>query len=611
MALRWTFQFKTKADRLCQVDIYDNTFSGTATILDQRNANAPGYPDDDPVLIQETHDDNLLNVIRTKTGYINLIERQTDALRDMYPSTNDQCDVIITYGGVVVFKGYVQAQSFANDYMGNYHKVKLPIMSYMESLVDKPLPDRLASDNGTTVTFGEIFGDAFRIYEYLVMPNIGASDDDYNDIHPLNIPIFVNAVFPYNDDYNYGIQEDGVTPSVYSPITYGEFIEAFCNMFGFIAHDMGGTLLFTRFDYDGDYIRCPMSDIEYPDEFSVVIGSSATEMNISNVFSIASDRNKRDAADSVQSLRINYDEAEMPFKINFDISKYVEFDYYRKDGAMEYKGRDLESNHFSTQVPLPSQKIRIGGDMDGTYLHCYYGIDKYTDKTEDKAMVTVICPTPARIYPMRMKMKIETTHPGLVVRAWVKSGGQYYDPYGESDIWVDDDTYYDYQFTEHSGNEYEYEILVETQAEDIQVKLAVLGVGFENIYKIKEISFVTDGYANASSTDIDRKYTRGSDDHILYRFDDGSTRTEEIDQRFYPHNRLGHHSRSRYRYLAKSQPELKLIMSATAMPDHIAMYINRLRIFSETGIWRLISYEFSPRDDEYTLYAMSGDYSNN
>lgn len=612
MALRWNFQFKTKADRLCQVDIYDKTYSGAVTILDQRNANAPGYPDDDPVLIEEAHSNNLLDVVRTKTGYINLRELQPDALRDMYPSTNDQCEVVITYADTVVFKGYVQAQSFANDYLGNYHKVKLPIMSYMETLIDQPLPDLLASDNGTTVTLGEIFEVAFEEYEYLVMPNISATGSDEESIHPLNIPVFVNAVFPYNDDYNYGIQEDGITPSVYSPITYGEFIEGVCNLFGFIAHDMGGTLLFTRFDYDGDYIRCDMSDAAHPDDSSVVIGNSSTEMTISNLFTPASDKNQRDAADAVQSLRINYDKVEMPFKINFDMSKYVGFDNAMRDACMEYQGRDIESENMTTQIPLPSQKIRVGGDMDGTYLHCYYETPEEDEEVDD-SMMTVICPTPKRTYPLRMKMKIETPHPGLVVRAWVMSGGQYYDPYGvmESDLWVDTPVYNDYQYTDHSGDDYEYEIMVETQAKDILVKLTVLRISNLNIYKIREISFVSDGFTNSIYQDIYNKYARSTNDHVLYRFDEGSTRQEEIDQRFFLNNDAYSFQSSRYRYLRKSQPELKLIMWATTVPDHIAMYIDRLRIFSETGVWRLISYVFSPRDDEYTLYAMSGDYQTN
>ena len=71
---RWTIPFKSLNGVACRVDIYNEGWTGNVTELSINNADAPGVAGVDTFFYEEGNSDNLLDFIRIKTGYINLVE---------------------------------------------------------------------------------------------------------------------------------------------------------------------------------------------------------------------------------------------------------------------------------------------------------------------------------------------------------------------------------------------------------------------------------------------------------------------------------------------------------------------------------------------------------
>ena len=81
-AKRWTIPFKSLNGTNCRIDIYDEGWSGAVTELSTANANTPGVAAADPFYYEENNDESLLEVIRYRTGYINLVETIYGGLAD-------------------------------------------------------------------------------------------------------------------------------------------------------------------------------------------------------------------------------------------------------------------------------------------------------------------------------------------------------------------------------------------------------------------------------------------------------------------------------------------------------------------------------------------------
>lgn len=593
MAKRWYFSFKTLQQKTCTVNIYDRTYSGAAIELTQNNPTAPGYPAASPLDIDEDDSQDLLEVLRTKTGYINLIETSPNSLKDMYAKTSNQFDVEVIYDGVTIFKGYVQAQSFETDYMEPHHKVSLPIMSYMEYLRDIQM-DASTFEDTMTVTCGEIFENQFSLYDYIIIPNIETEDDYDDECHPLRIGLYSSRISPVNSDYNFGILVDGVEPPVYSPITYGEFIEAYCHLFGFICHDVGSMLLFTKYDFDGNYIKIETAEASQPEDYTTVVGSSATTVALTDIFQLMSNKNKRSDAESLAKIAINYEKPEVPYNIDFSVAKYAAFDSTEDVAVLDFKGIRLNSDYWNISGgSLPYNKVRIAGDGKKEFMEV-----NFSNNNVNMFKIGVEAPAPSNWYN-RLKIKMEGDNL-LPLRIYVYSDGMYYDYYGEEgDIWKPTPIYHDFT-PDQNGEIY---VPVGCYHKSISVWVRTANTAYTLKVKFTEISFVWDSL----SSNITQRYLQYDSGHKVISGDSGSSMNGEIMNVFY-YFHTGGVPELRYQYLKKSQTELKLIMRPLTAIDHLLLYIYKMQVFSETGIWRVISYDFSAIDDAYTLHLMRGEY---
>jgi len=256
MAKRWTIPFVSKANKQCRIDIYDPGYTGSVTELSTNNANAPGVPAADPFYFEEDDDQDLLNVVRIKTGYINLIETVQDGLADIYPSNMRNRYVEVFYNNTICFRGYIQQQTFENDWQAVPREVSLPVISVLglTQYIDF-YPYRFSED---------------KPLGYYMLELINAVDSQQNTkydrvVFPYNVVNFASTIRPTvvsqdNPDFS---QAWGASGSPFKGISMYDFLEGLCNAYGWIVHDMPTCVLFTKFDHpmNTNYSYYRLSDL--------------------------------------------------------------------------------------------------------------------------------------------------------------------------------------------------------------------------------------------------------------------------------------------------------------------------------------------------------------
>lgn len=141
--VKWCIEFVSQKGNPCRVDIYDNNWPAGASAIGLIGAA-------DPFSFEEDDTDNLVNdVLRFRTGYINVIEESFGALNDLHPDHSTDLFVSVSYDDVAVFNGFLQAQSFSNPYSPGPNVVSIPIVSPLGVAGERTLLPRITSGGYT------------------------------------------------------------------------------------------------------------------------------------------------------------------------------------------------------------------------------------------------------------------------------------------------------------------------------------------------------------------------------------------------------------------------------------------------------------------------------
>jgi hypothetical protein len=243
---KWTIPFKSFNNISCRIDIYKRDYTGsTVTELSTQNALAPGVAAADPIYYEEDDDDNLLTVVRTKTGYINLIETVYGGLSDLYPTKDTDLFVEFYYGSTLNFIGFIQAQSFDNQWKAAPREVSLPIISPLGLLesITMPVynPPQAISLAALLDDVLDKLGDLGIGYDGVIWPQKTVG---------LSTTLSSLVTSPFNPDYS---AARGQTVDLFAPVSAQEYIEGLCNCFGWIVHETATKIVFSMFDHTGNY----------------------------------------------------------------------------------------------------------------------------------------------------------------------------------------------------------------------------------------------------------------------------------------------------------------------------------------------------------------------
>jgi hypothetical protein len=229
----------------------------------------------DPFYYEENNDDDLLNeVLRYRTGYLNLIEESEGQLDALHPQTETQHYVEFYYGNSLNFTGYIQMQSFDNEWSAYPRYVSLPVVSPVG------LSDRLNFNSiypPVIKTLGELLDEVLTglnaNYTTVYLPHI--ADIDFS------LQLNSLVVSPWDENYHHSITS-AATQVFIKPESYMYYLDGLCKAFGWMLHDVPGALMFTMFDHKGLYDQYQAGHIGDPNYKTVVPAPTDTVFPLTN-----------------------------------------------------------------------------------------------------------------------------------------------------------------------------------------------------------------------------------------------------------------------------------------------------------------------------------------
>ena len=336
--LRWTIPFMSHNNVACRIEIYNEGWTGDSTELSLNNPNAPGVAGDDPFFYEEGNNDNLLDVIRVKTGYINLMETTTNGLTDLIPTTDTENYIKFYYGSELNFTGYMQTFNPSMNWEPAPRKFKIPVQSPL-GLIDSLRIDFPSTPGASSigVYLARILAILNANYTGIVMPDI--STDVTAKIHSMLID-------SWNDAYNYDINDNQ------SPIIHGTLktiLEGICNMCGWILHDTPTELVFSSFDYTGKYSFWTSTNL-YSGTGQTQMVASVPQINLLDYFENVLKGSKEKYVGTLSKLTIDYGESSESEELELKRVKYIDIE----GGGDLLKGNSVEFNRFSETSDLSS-----------------------------------------------------------------------------------------------------------------------------------------------------------------------------------------------------------------------------------------------------------------
>ena len=591
MAKRYTIPFKSLAGKTCRIDIFDSKYTGS-TVTTLKGAAQP-------VVLQEEDDESLLTVLRPTTGYLSVVEETFGTLAGLYPESNTQLAVEIYYDSTLVFYGYIQAQAFENQYEAAPRVLQLPIMSPL-ALMDgwNFGDDASVSDH----MIGAYLDECLSLYENIILPRDLLSSAESGTNTPLQMMVNNRTVCPWNTDYDYGLRTDGTDPSPYDPITYQDFLEGFCHLYGLIAHDCGKTMVFQKVDYTGQYVKMDVGDLQEDTMDTEDMPTGATVLAFETIFTPSGNNSREGLILPLEKLTYDYGEYRENVPMDLSRSKYVmrvQIPLYEYNGAiLNPQTNEFYSQFFTTQggTLQNTDHVRVVGDgtQEGVEMRLSIAAGQSNDVEIFRYNFNDV---PINISGAKFETTFghESGQEAVTLRMQVMSGGKYYD---ENHDWVSSPAFLPLTFDEQ-GNCTTYDVA--SLNRNVTIKIfppagsgaAVGGI----IYAITLETFA----------DPLRKYEIPTDTKKTVRSDTPSYTDATIDMLMHTacgnSRRLsgGWIQRVPYSYLFKSQLRHKRQVKKATATDMTLAYLKKVTSTAATGTWRIIAVQFDPWNDDYLI----------
>ena len=328
---KWTFSFMSQKGRSCRVDIYKRGYTGTdVTVLDSTNSNAPALPAADPIYYEEDDDEDLLSVVRAKTGYINLVETVYGSLDELFPTKNTDHYIEFYYGGSLNFMGFIQAQSFENSWKAAPREVSIPIVSPLGMLDSITMP---VYNPPQAISLAALLDDVLDKlaeigieYDGVIWPQLTTG---------LDATISSLVVSPFNSE------KTPASSSLWEPISCNEFVEGLCNAFGWMIHEMGRQIILSKYDHTGNYNYILASNLRTLTNVQTVPYTGGTEFTLTDYVTPADNNGNESTVMPAKKVVLEY---------GGEYVKRAQFEF----GHMVYNGTTIDGNQYAAWLTLPS-----------------------------------------------------------------------------------------------------------------------------------------------------------------------------------------------------------------------------------------------------------------
>ena len=344
MAKKYTIPFKSLTGNACRIDIYDPSYNGTAV------ATLTGAPQ--PITFDEDDSEDLLTVVRCKTGYLNLIETTTGELDGVWPTTNTSRPVKAYYDSQLIFSGFLQAQSFQNSWTATPRKMSIPIISPLGLIDDIDMP-----------TYNPPTMKALNVLLADVVDDLKAKGADYTTVVWPKMSVTIDntvqslAACPFNSEH----RPDVASPALFAPQTMGWFIESLCNAFGWMVHETPDTLVFSKFDHTDKYILCSTDNLRTLTGAAELAYTGATEQDVTTYATPADGNGEVTTIMPKEEVELSYD-GEYVKNATFDF-KHLTYNSWVKNGNQYVAWLRSETPELSGAKLLNSNTFGNNGKL--------------------------------------------------------------------------------------------------------------------------------------------------------------------------------------------------------------------------------------------------------
>lgn len=260
--IRWRLQFKSLTGTGCLVNIYSRGWQSNAD-GSKTGADVPFAVETNvteltggarPFVYDEDETDNLLQVVRYKTGYLRLIETSIGQLDGIMPYSIQQGYlsryVEVWYGNKLVFTGYLKNAEYTNQFVAPPYEREFVVTSPLGVLehFNFSIP---SSPEDVTVgaVMKEVIDGLNCRYNKVIYPR--------TDEHPWDCLMNSTVYCPYNSQFTHKSPAD----ELFAPKDFLFFIEGIASCYGWIVHDKPDAIIFTKYNRDEDYSYIEVADL--------------------------------------------------------------------------------------------------------------------------------------------------------------------------------------------------------------------------------------------------------------------------------------------------------------------------------------------------------------
>lgn len=335
---KWLMNFASKDGVQYRLAIFADGYTGGTTQL---------TPATDPFYVEEDYDEDLLQVVRAKTGYIRFMRYDDTDVDDLIPTTVTDRYIELYRNNLTIFKGYLQPQSYEKtvNYADNGNpgeEMEIAFTSPLGIINDLEFDKETTPQTFTLATvlnkaLGKMGGSEGSPYQYVYFPRASNSDRML-----FTTTISSLLISPLSEDNVHGY--DLTLSDCFDQQTVGYFIEGLAHAYGCIVHEVANALVFSRFDFIDQFQKYER----------YTVGTSGC-ITIDNPGEVALSPSYLIAVDNVASTMRPLRKLEINYEGDFNVEYNMSFQHCQRR-----TGNDAYQNYgLATNIPVLTSEVNV------------------------------------------------------------------------------------------------------------------------------------------------------------------------------------------------------------------------------------------------------------
>lgn len=354
---KWLMDFASKDGVQYRLAIFADGYTGNTTQL---------TPATDPFYVEEDYDEDLLQVVRAKTGYIRFIRYDDTDVDDLIPTTVTDRYIELYRDNLPIFRGYLQPQSYEKtvNYADNGNpgeEMEIAFTSPLGIINDlefdkETTPQKFTLAAVLNKALDKMGGSEGSPYQYVYFPRASNYDRML-----FTTTISSLLISPLSEDNAHGYTL--TLSDCFDQQTVGYFIEGLAHAYGCIVHEVANALVFSRFDFEDQFQKYER----------YAVGTSGC-ITIDNPGEVALSPRYLIAVDNVASTMRPLRKLEINYEGDFNVEYHMSFQHcQRRTGNDAYQKYGLATN-----IPVLTDEVNVPYVRDSCSVSATNGRPIYT-----------------------------------------------------------------------------------------------------------------------------------------------------------------------------------------------------------------------------------------